>query len=149
RTEPRDIVLRALREAKEVSQEKLADMLGISQVAVSNIERRGDVRLSTLRRVIRALGGEVEVLARFQDEKFRLRLPESARREESSAGAEPLPPPARRPAERAAAAGKKMKSSASARLSKTSGSTPSHAGRPGSGPRASKKVQKSSRRARP
>src|SRR6266699_819039 len=43
----------------------LAEKLGIDQGAVSKIERRTDMYLSTLRNVIRAMGGQLELTARF------------------------------------------------------------------------------------
>jgi transcriptional regulator with XRE-family HTH domain len=56
-----------LRKAREQSQQALAKRLGIQQAAVSKLERRTDLYLSTLREFITALGGELEVVARFPD----------------------------------------------------------------------------------
>ena len=57
--------LRDLREAVERTQEELAASLGVGQDTVSRIERRSDILLSTLRRYVEAMGGELELAARF------------------------------------------------------------------------------------
>ncbi len=44
---------------------QLAEALDVAQSEISRIERRNDVLLSTLRRYVRALGGELEVIATF------------------------------------------------------------------------------------
>ncbi len=49
----------------KLSQEELGRSLDIGQGAVAKIEQRSDMRISTLRRYIEALGGELEILARF------------------------------------------------------------------------------------
>lgn len=64
--------LRALREMTGKTQEEIADLLKVSQGQVSSTERREDHLLSTLRRYVRALGGELEVIAKFDDKQIRL-----------------------------------------------------------------------------
>ncbi len=59
--------VRALRENRGVTQSELASRLGISQPALSQLERREDLQLSTLRRVVEGLGGTLNVEARFPD----------------------------------------------------------------------------------
>ncbi len=59
--------LRDLREARQRSQKQIAKTLGINQAAVSKMERRTDMYVSTLRDLIRAMGGELEIIARFPD----------------------------------------------------------------------------------
>lgn len=54
-----------LRDRKGVSQEALAEALEVSQANVSRIEHEDDVYLSTLRRYVGALGGQLEITARF------------------------------------------------------------------------------------
>jgi DNA-binding XRE family transcriptional regulator len=61
--------LHELRSAKGLTQTELGNRLGISQVSVSQLERREDVYLSTLREYIEALGGELEVAAVFNGER--------------------------------------------------------------------------------
>jgi hypothetical protein len=64
--------LRAVRELVGVTQEELARVAQMTQAEVSRTERRGDHRLSTLRRIIQALGGDLEVIAHFGDKTVRL-----------------------------------------------------------------------------
>ncbi len=59
------LALAELREAQDLTQVQLAEKLGIDQGAVSKIERRTDMYLSTLRNVIQAMGGQLELTARF------------------------------------------------------------------------------------
>jgi DNA-binding XRE family transcriptional regulator len=59
------LALSELREAQELTQVELAKKLGIDQGAVSKIERRTDMYLSTLRNVIAAMGGKLELTAHF------------------------------------------------------------------------------------
>ena len=56
-----------IREAVGKTQVEVADELGLGQGSVSKIERAADMYLSTLRRYVEALGGELEVLARFPE----------------------------------------------------------------------------------
>ncbi len=59
------LALAELREAQDLTQVQLAKQLGIDQGAVSKIERRTDMYLSTLRNVIQAMGGKLELTAHF------------------------------------------------------------------------------------
>ena len=61
------IQLRALRKSLGITQKQLADTLKVSQPVVSAMESRSDYQVATLRRVIRALGGEMDIIARFPD----------------------------------------------------------------------------------
>lgn len=62
-----EVGLYELRLSQQISQVELADRLEITQPAVSKLENAADVRLSTLREYVEALGGELEVSARFPD----------------------------------------------------------------------------------
>lgn len=62
--------LAALRKAREQTQVELAQEMGIPQSGVSDIERRTDLLLTTLRKYIQALGGELEVTAKFPEAEF-------------------------------------------------------------------------------
>lgn len=57
--------LRDVRESLCQSQAQVAKVLGVEQAAVSRLERRADMYVSTLRKLIEAMGGELEVIARF------------------------------------------------------------------------------------
>lgn len=62
--------LQDVRQAFQQTQKALAKKLGVGQDTVSRIERSGDnMLLSTLRRYVTAMGGEVEVVARFPNRK--------------------------------------------------------------------------------
>jgi len=64
---PAGSVLRTLRESRYMSQEELAAQLSVGQSAISKLERRADLHLSTLRHFVAALGGVLELRARFPD----------------------------------------------------------------------------------
>jgi hypothetical protein len=55
----------ALRDALKFTQAQLAEELGIKQPSLSKLERRPDHLVSTLRRFIEAMGGELELKAHF------------------------------------------------------------------------------------
>jgi DNA-binding XRE family transcriptional regulator len=57
--------LKDLRIAVEHTQQDLAASLGVGQDTISRIERRSDLLLSTLRRYVQAMGGELDLVARF------------------------------------------------------------------------------------
>lgn len=60
-----DMPLQALRRALAFTQEQLAESSGLTQSGVAQIEQRSDVFVSTLRRYIEAMGGELVITARF------------------------------------------------------------------------------------
>ncbi len=62
-----EMPLNELRQARGLSQKMLAEVLRIQQPAVAKLEKRTDMYLSTLRSHIEAMGGELEVVARFPD----------------------------------------------------------------------------------
>ena len=64
--------LRGLRELLGKTQQEIAVLLERSQSQVSETEWRQDVRLSTLRSYVEALGGELEVFAAFGDKRIKL-----------------------------------------------------------------------------
>ncbi|MHB8268972.1 XRE family transcriptional regulator [Bradyrhizobium sp.] len=62
-----DMPLHELRRARERSQEDLARELNVGQPAVAKLERRADMYVSNLRRYVEALGGSLEITARFPE----------------------------------------------------------------------------------
>jgi transcriptional regulator with XRE-family HTH domain len=64
--------LRAIRRMAGKTQSQAAAAIGVSQAQLSRTEAEGDHRVSTLRRYVEALGGELEVVARFGDRAVRL-----------------------------------------------------------------------------
>jgi transcriptional regulator with XRE-family HTH domain len=61
-----------LRTARKLTQQQLAQTLGMSQAAVSQIEKRADMYLSTLENFVEAMGGRLELYAVFPDGKVKL-----------------------------------------------------------------------------
>jgi predicted transcriptional regulator len=59
--------LAQVRRALKLSQDEIAQTLQIGQGSVAKIEKRTDMYVSTLRRFIQAMGGELEIVARFPD----------------------------------------------------------------------------------
>lgn len=59
--------LEQMRKARALTQKKLAKKLGIAQVAVSRMESRSDLLLSTLRSYVEAMGGTLDLVVRFPD----------------------------------------------------------------------------------
>jgi DNA-binding XRE family transcriptional regulator len=64
--------LRALREAAGLTQEELAQRVAITQSQLSKLERREDHRISTVRRYVAALGGELEIVAVVDGKRIQL-----------------------------------------------------------------------------
>jgi len=56
-----------LREAREMTQLHLAKIPGGDQAAVSKLERRADMYVSTLQSFVNAMGGELKITARFPE----------------------------------------------------------------------------------
>jgi transcriptional regulator with XRE-family HTH domain len=69
----KDMALQELRSARQTTQENLARVLHVNQAAISKLERRTDMYISTLRSYIEAMGGELEIIARFNDQAVRLK----------------------------------------------------------------------------
>jgi transcriptional regulator with XRE-family HTH domain len=65
--------LTQLRMARQLSQAALGEILHVEQPAVAKIEKRTDMYVSTLRRFIEAMGGELEITARFPDHAVRIK----------------------------------------------------------------------------
>ena len=61
-----------LRRARQMTQTKLAETLGVNQSEVSKIEHRTDVYISTLAEYVEALGGRLEIRAVFRDREMRI-----------------------------------------------------------------------------
>ncbi len=59
------MTLEDLRKACDLSQEEVAQTLAVGQSAVAKLEKRADMHVSNLRRYIEALGGTLEITARF------------------------------------------------------------------------------------
>ncbi len=62
-----EMTLRELRTARKLTQLRMAKTLGITQDSVSRLEKRSDLLLSTLRKTVEAMGGDLSLVARFPD----------------------------------------------------------------------------------
>ncbi len=65
--EIRRLSLNQLREARNLTQTSLAEILNVNQGAVSKLERRADMYVSTLRSYLKAMGAELQIKAIFPD----------------------------------------------------------------------------------
>ncbi len=62
-----EMTLRDLRKARKLTQVRLAKQLKITQDSVSRLEQRSDLLLSTLRKTVKAMGGNLSLVAEFPD----------------------------------------------------------------------------------
>ena len=81
-----ELFLAEIRKQSGTSQSELARTLGIKQPSLSKLEQQNDMQISTLKRIIAALGGELEIFAQFPDRAIKLRQ----RLRASSANRRPL-----------------------------------------------------------
>lgn len=68
-TRPRQAKISEIRHERGISQEELSEQLKVKQATYSKLERREDVKVSSLRRVIEAMGGKLLIQAVFRDTK--------------------------------------------------------------------------------
>jgi hypothetical protein len=81
----RAVTLAAVRESRRLSQVEVARRMEINQGALSRMEHRRDMLVGTLRSAIKAMGGQLELRAEFEDGTFRITLEE----EVDAGGSEP------------------------------------------------------------
>lgn len=62
-----EMTLQELRRARKLTQVGVANALGITQDSVSRLERRSDILLSTLRKTVQVMGGNLSLVAEFPD----------------------------------------------------------------------------------
>jgi len=74
----KEMPLHELRAARHLTQQQLAKSLDMTQAAVSQLEQRTDVYLSTLEKFVEAMGGRLEIYAVFPDGKVKLGLEREA-----------------------------------------------------------------------
>ena len=70
----KDLLLGDIREELNFTQEEMATKLNTKQANISRTERRKDLKLSTLKRYIQAMGGELDIIAKFPTTEVHLRL---------------------------------------------------------------------------
>lgn len=66
------ITLKELREGLELTQAELAQAADMTQSEMSRLESRADHRVSSLRRYVQALGGEIEITAISEGRRVKL-----------------------------------------------------------------------------
>ncbi len=67
-----EYLLSEIRAGRGKSQVEVAAALGIKQPSLSKLEKQADMQVSTLEKIVQALGGELEVIARFPKQAVRL-----------------------------------------------------------------------------
>jgi len=68
-----EMLLAEIRKEVGLTQEDLASAMGIKQPSLSKLESQDDMQISTLQRLIRALGGELELVAHLPGGDIRIR----------------------------------------------------------------------------
>ena len=61
------MALQELRQTRHLTQQDLADILNVNQAALSKMENQTDIRISTLRRLLTAMGGNLKIVAEFPE----------------------------------------------------------------------------------
>ena len=85
----REMLLADLRKARGLTQETLAETMDVPQGEVSKIEHRTDLYLTTLRRFIQAMHGELVLIARFPDGDVPLKLHDDDEEQEQQENHQP------------------------------------------------------------
>ena len=62
-----EMTLAELRQARQLTQATLSDTLHVGQAAVAKMEKRTDMYVGNLRRFVEAMGGQLDVIARFPE----------------------------------------------------------------------------------
>ena len=70
------IALNELRRKRQLTQSQVAQKVGISQSALSKMEHQHDMKVNTLKRLVRALGGELKLVASFPEGEVVIGQPE-------------------------------------------------------------------------
>jgi transcriptional regulator with XRE-family HTH domain len=68
-----EMLLSEIRKVAGKSQSELAELLGIKQPSLSKLESQDDMQISTLKRIVEALGGEIQIIAQFPAAKMRIK----------------------------------------------------------------------------
>lgn len=64
------LALQELRQTRHLTQQDLADLLNVNQAALSKMENQTDMRISTLRKLLSAMGGTLKIVAEFPEGEF-------------------------------------------------------------------------------
>ena len=74
----REMILRDLRQSLKITQAQVSKQTGIKTSNLSRLERQPDMQITTLRKIVVALGGKLEIIARFKDTDVKIILPKCA-----------------------------------------------------------------------
>lgn len=67
-----EMQLRDLRKSRSLTQVEMANVMNVEQATISKIERRDDMYVSTLTGYVKALGGELKLVASFPDAEIQI-----------------------------------------------------------------------------
>jgi transcriptional regulator with XRE-family HTH domain len=68
-----EMLISEIRKEVGFTQEQVAELLGIRQPSLSKLESQDDMQISTLRKIVNALGGELEIIAHMPTGDIRIR----------------------------------------------------------------------------
>ncbi len=68
-----EMLIGEIRREAGFTQEQVAELLGIRQPSLSKLESQNDMRISTLHKIVNALGGELEIIAHMPTGDIRIR----------------------------------------------------------------------------
>jgi transcriptional regulator with XRE-family HTH domain len=85
-----ELLLGEVRQPAGKSQQQVAQALGIKQPSLSKLEKQADMQISRLRKIVKALGGELEVLAKFPKGTVKIDQFDPSRRRSGHPGAKEL-----------------------------------------------------------
>lgn len=68
----KEMTLAELRQARQLTQETMGETLHVGQPSIAKIEKRTDMYVGNLRRFVRAMGGDLEIVARFPEGEVKI-----------------------------------------------------------------------------
>ncbi|MEX2169496.1 MAG: XRE family transcriptional regulator [Pirellulales bacterium] len=68
-----EMLLSELRKFSDMTQQEVADILGITQLIISKMDSQADMQISTLSRLVKSLGGKLKLIARMPGGEIRLK----------------------------------------------------------------------------
>jgi DNA-binding XRE family transcriptional regulator len=80
----KEMPLAELRQARQLTQEQIAQNLKIKQASVSKMETQTDMYISTMRKYIEAMGGKLEIIAKFPEGNVKVEKFKSSHQKEIS-----------------------------------------------------------------
>ncbi|MGY8827222.1 MAG: XRE family transcriptional regulator [Candidatus Latescibacterota bacterium] len=65
-----EMALQEIRQKRQLTQQQLASDLDLNQAAISKMENQSDIHVSTLRKIVTAMGGHLKLVVQFPDEEI-------------------------------------------------------------------------------